>query len=148
MKKFLLTLLFATSALALDYGEVATKPVKILSKPKREVSIIYTKEGYYPDKVTVFEGEEVNFFVTSTEDGPHCFMLEEHKVFLSAQKGKVTEGSDVFKNAGEYKFYCPSSKFSGKVTVLKKSSKHIAPVKRDIASEGERRPAYWTPREY
>jgi plastocyanin len=104
----------------------------------REVSIIVTKEGYYPKSITVFKGEKVKFYVTSTTDEADCFILQGHKVFLAATKGKVTEAETVFTNDGVFNFYCPSHKNDGKILVLKKSGS------RDIASEGD----VWKPKEY
>jgi plastocyanin len=112
--------------------------------PTREVSIIVTKEGYYPKSLSVFEGEKIKFYVTSTVEEPHCLIVEGHKVFLAANKGKVTEGEAVFEKAGEFAFYCPSSKNDGKVVVLKRQS-----PKREMASERSNNDAMlWTPKEY
>ncbi len=110
---------------------------KKLEKPTREISIIVTKEGYYPKSLSVFEGEKVKFFITSTVEDPSCVIVESHKVFMAATKGKITEGEAVFDKAGEFAFYCPSSKNDGKIVVLRKHQ-----PKREIASD------VWMPREY
>ena len=107
--------------------------------PTREVSIIVTKEGYYPKSISVFEGEKIKFYVTSTVEDPNCLIVESHKVFLAANKGKVTEAEAVFDKPGVFAFYCPSSKNDGKVVVIKK----VQP-KREIASDKEQ----WMPKEY
>jgi plastocyanin len=112
----------------------------VKNQPMREISIIVTKEGYYPKSLSVFEGEKVKFYVTSTLDEPHCMIVEGHKVFLAANKGKVTEAETTFDKAGEFAFYCPSSKSDGKIVVMKK----YVP-KREIASE---KSDVWTPKEY
>lgn len=118
------------------------QPAKKVVQPTREVAIIVTKEGYYPKSISVFEGEKVKFFVTSTVEEPNCMIVESHKVFMAANKGKVTEAEVVFEHPGEFAFYCPSSKNDGKVVVLKK----VMP-KRDIASDkGEAQ--VWMPKEY
>lgn len=111
------------------------------TNPTREVSIIVTKEGYYPKSVSVFEGEKIKFYVTSTLEEPHCLIVESHKVFMAANKGKVTEGEAVFDKPGEFAFYCPSAKIDGKIVVIKKNT-----PKREIASDKE--PTPWTPKEY
>lgn len=134
MKLFLISLLTITSVLA----ETPSK-----EKPLREVAVIVTKEGYYPKSLSVFEGERVKFYVTSTVEDPHCLIVESHKVFMAASKGKVTEAEAVFDKAGEFAFYCPSSKNDGKIVVLKK-----AVPKRDIASEKKHEGMLWTPKEY
>ncbi len=110
--------------------------------PTREVSIIVTKEGYYPKSISVFEGEKIKFYVTSTVEDPSCVIVQDHKVFVAANKGKVTEAEAVFNIPGEFSFYCPSSNNDGKVVVLKK----VVP-KREIASE-KKGPSVWMPKEY
>lgn len=131
MKLLLPFLLFSLSALAAE-----EQPV-----PTREIAIILTKEGYYPKSISVFEGERVKFYVTATVEDPGCMMVEGHKVFLAANKGKISEGETIFAKAGEFAFYCPSSKNDGKVVVLKKKQ-----PKREVASE--KREDLWMPREY
>jgi len=110
--------------------------------PVREVSVIVTKEGYYPKSLSVFEGEKIKFYVTSTVEEPHCLIVESHKVFMAATKGKVTEGEALFDKAGEFAFYCPGSKNDGKIVVMRKVVQ-----KREIASEKEEA-MVWTPKEY
>lgn len=133
MKLFLFSIFISTQLFA---AETKGQP------PLREVSVIVTKEGYYPKSLSVFEGEKVKFYVTSTVEEPHCLIVESHKVFLAANKGKVTEAEAVFDKAGEYAFYCPSSKNDGKIVVLKK----LMP-KREVASE-KTDGMLWTPKEY
>ena len=113
-----------------------------ISVPTREVSVIVTKEGYYPKSLSVFEGEKIKFYVTSTVEEPNCLIVESHKVFMAANKGKVTEAEAVFDKAGEFAFYCPSSKNDGKIVVLKK-----AQPKREVASD-KNEGMLWTPKEY
>ncbi len=130
-----LFLLFSFSAFAQE--------AKKANPPTREVAIIVTKEGYYPKSLSVFEGEKVKFFVTSTVEEPNCLIVESHKVFMATNKGKVTEAEAVFEHAGEFAFYCPSSKNDGKVVVLKKQV-----PKRGIASENGNDAKHWMPKEY
>jgi hypothetical protein len=112
--------------------------------PVREVSVIVTNEGYYPKSLALFEGEKVRLFVTSTLDAPNCLIVESHKVFLAANKGKVTEAEVIFDKAGEFSFYCPGSKNDGKIVVMKK----LIPT-REIASEKKAEDKMiWMPREY
>jgi plastocyanin len=118
--------------------------VSPLPRPTREISLILSKEGYFPKSVTVFEGEKVKFFVTSTDETPGCVVVESHKVFLAANKGRVSEGESIFETPGEFAFYCPGSKHDGKIIVLKKTV-----PKREIASEKKSQaPEVWIPREY
>lgn len=126
----------------LSLNTFAQAPKKAIP-PTREIAIIVTKEGYYPKNLSVFEGERVKFFVTSTVEEPNCLIVESHKVFMAANKGKVTEAEVVFENPGNFAFYCPSSKNDGKIAVLKK---YIP--KRDIASENGNNAKLWVPKEY
>ncbi len=134
--KLIVYLLFLTGSLVVAQDQ---------KRPTREVSIIVTKEGYYPKSVSAFEGEKIKFFVTSTLDGPSCLIVESHKVFLAANKGKLTEGETVFDKAGEYSLYCPGSQNNGKVVVIKKTV-----AKREIASEQDKKKdsMIWMPKEY
>lgn len=123
-------------ALELDYG----RPKKFKT-PYREVAIIVTEEGYYPEKISVFQGEKVRFFITSTTDIPGCLIMPDKEVFLSARKGKVSETEVYFEKDGRFKFYCPSGKMNGHITAIRKESQ-TKQLKRTIASE----PRVWMPR--
>lgn len=138
------SLIMFLSALFLVPAFAQDKPVQAV-QPTREIAVILTKEGYYPKSLSVFEGEKVKFFVTSTVEEPGCMIVEGHKVFMAANKGKITESEVVFDRAGEFPFYCPSSKNDGKVVVLKKITHKNT---REIASEKERESMLWTPKEY
>ncbi len=138
--KSLIIFLFVVTALPSFAQEKPAVP----SQPTREIAVILTKEGYYPKSLSVFVGEKVKFFVTSTVEEPGCLIVEGHKVFMAANKGKITESEVVFDRAGEFPFYCPSSKNDGKVVVLKKVNTNS----RDIASEKEKESLLWTPKEY
>lgn len=133
MKLFLLLLVLISTSLF-------SAETKI--HPTREVAVIVTKEGYYPKSLSVFEGEKIKFYLTSTVEEPSCLIVESHKVFLAANKGKVTEGEATFEKAGEFAFYCPSSKNDGKIVVIPKAT-----PKREVASERSRE-GLWTPKEY
>ena len=109
--------------------------------PRREISVIVTQEGYYPKNLTVFQGEKVKFYVTSTVEQPDCLLVQGHKIFLAANKGKIAEAEATFDTAGEFSFYCPSSKHDGKITVLKKSDPN-----RGLAGQSD--PEVWTPKDY
>lgn len=120
--------------------------VKYFKKPLREYSIILTNEGYYPNRIMAYAGEKVRFFVTSTKKQSECFVMQDHKIFLSAKMGEISEGEVVFKDVGKYKFYCPSSKHKGYITVIDKAS-DVEEQQRKIASD-DSKPSYWTPRDY
>lgn len=120
--------------------------------PQRDFSVIVTNEGYYPDRMIVFEGEKVRFFVTSTTTDSKCFILEDHEVFLPANKGKISEAEVVLDKAGEYSFYCPSFAHRGKLVVLgeRERAQPVVKVNRDPASSTSLRQNEqgWVPREY
>lgn len=120
--------------------------IKHFKRPLREFSIILTDEGYYPNRMMAYVGEKIRIFVTSTKKQAECFVLQDHKVFLSAKMGEISEGEVTFRQEGKYKFYCPSSKHKGFITVIEKAS-DVEEQQRKIASEVSR-PSYWTPRDY
>ncbi len=55
---------------AIDYGEDSK-----LAVPERAIAIIVSKEGFYPQNLSVFEGEKLKILVTSVSDEPSCFTL-------------------------------------------------------------------------
>lgn len=114
--------------------------------PRRELSIIVTDHGYYPDQISVFEGEQVKFFLTSTVKEKGCFIMNTHNVFLSAQKGQVTEGEATFKKAGRYRFYCPTGSMKGHITVLQRKSEQDRKIASVKAEQGKR--DTWMPRDH
>lgn len=124
MKAILLmaSILTSVSSLALDYAQEeiseatlnlyretaeSTKDQKF-SIPRREMAIIVTNEGYYPKSLAVFRGERVKFYITNTSEKPSCFVIKEKGVFLSANKGSITEAEVYFDKPGTIEFYCPS----------------------------------------
>lgn len=115
--------------------------------PMREIAIIFSDEGYYPKSISVFEGEKVRFFITSTTEKPHCFIVESHKLFLSATKGKISEGEVFFDRPGQFSFYCPSSKNDGRVVVIETKKKETDKTQRSVASE-KKDPMMWVPKDY
>ncbi len=112
--------------------------------PLREVSVIVGDDGFYPSTITAFEGERLHFFITSSTKKSQCFVLQKHEVFVSAEFGMINETEVVLEYPGRYKFYCPSHKFEGHLTVLSKD-KPEEQISRTVASE---KPKYWTPRDY
>ncbi|MCB9091727.1 MAG: hypothetical protein H6621_03640 [Halobacteriovoraceae bacterium] len=149
MKKFIIfsLLIVVGRSYSEDYDHHSLKK---FDHPERSYSVIVTPEGYYPDYLFAFEGEKIRFFVTSTTEESQCLLLKGHELFLSASVGKVTEGEVVFKNPGEFSYYCPGYKGKGKLIVLgkdqgKKENYKTLPVNRGIASEN---PEQWIPKEY
>lgn len=121
---------------------------KKFDKPVREVSVIATDDGYYPNKISAFEGERIRFYVTSTSKQKQCFLMENHKIFLPAENGQVADKTIVVERPGRFKFYCPSTKFVGHLTVLKKKEEKSEEIKRKLAGDEEKKPHYWVPRDY
>ncbi len=116
---------------------------KDFESPVREFGVIATKSGYFPERMFAYVGEKARFFVTSTDESPQCFLLKDHNVFLSAEKGKMQEALVEFKYPGRFEFYCPSTKFKGYVTVVERPGTKRK-IKREIASEKK---TYWTPKD-
>jgi plastocyanin len=135
---------FPISLIAENAMATEEKKVKYYKKPLREFSIILTDEGYYPNRLVTHAGDKVRFFVTSTSSKSECLIVQDHKIFLSANKGEVSEGETTFNEAGKYKFYCPSSKHKGFITVLEKED-NVEEQTRKVASD---KPNYWLPRDY
>lgn len=131
---------FVLHAIAED--ENSLLKVKMYKSPRRDVSIIVTPEGYYPEHISVFQGEKVKFYVTSTIDDPGCFLVSGHDIYLSAGKGNLTEGEVHFTEPGHFNYYCPSMQSKGTITVIKKRNPN-----REIASKKVEKKKEWVPRD-
>ena len=111
-----------------------------------------TKEGYFPAQISIFEGEKLHIFLTSTQEEASCLTFPPQNLFMAARKGEISEGELYFATAGVHSFYCPTGQIKGKITVLKRPAKvSEEEVNRQIASEknkdGERLKSWWVPRE-
>lgn len=118
---------------------------KVFDTPVREQAIIVSEEGFYPKSISVFKGERVRFYVTSTTKEKSCFIVKGKQVFLSAEQGKISEGIVFFDQPGSFEFYCPTHGNKGRVTVLEKpKDKNKKRAQRTMASE---RVKIWMPKE-
>ena len=133
-----------SSAFGLEDSYYATKTK--FSVPVREVSIIATDEGFYPRRISIFKGERLKIFLTGKDKNPSCLTIPSKDLFMAANIGEITEGSAFFKKAGVYKYYCPTGKIEGRITVLERPSKEEK-IKRKIASKSNKT-RYWMPKEY
>ena len=113
--------------------------------PERLQSVIVTNEGYYPKVIHLFSGETLKLFVTSTTNKPSCLTIPKKNVFLSANKGQVTETSMVFPRAGVYEVNCPVGGIKGKIVVQEHPHVRRERIRREIASE--KRVKIWRPRD-
>jgi plastocyanin len=127
------------------YGQVFHR----FNTPLREHSIIATKDGYFPDHISIFEGEKLRIFFTSTSEVSSCLKIREKKLFLSAKKGGLAEGEVTFNSAGVFEYYCPAENLKGTITVLRKtgSTSSFRGQGRTIQSVREKKQNQWRPRE-
>lgn len=128
---------FQDQTKALDYQFNKGKKFDV---PVRELSIIATEEGYYPQGFSVFAGEKIRFFLTTTSNTPSCLIIGEKELYLTATKGNLSEGTVYFDKPGQFKFYCPTNKISGRLTVIKrpKTAEEVLEARqRKIASENK-----------
>lgn len=144
MLKFLI--IFSLFSNSLHAGENNFKATKY-KNPLREISVIVTDSGFYPNKIMAFEGDKIHFFITSTAKAAQCFVLQKHEVFVSAEKGMINEVEVYANQVGRFKFFCPSFEFKGYLTVIEKETVSQQQV-RSIASQGSTKPGYWQPRDY
>lgn len=141
MKLYLLIIsLFSWDlCLGLDYG----LPQK-LETPLREHSIIITEEGFFPNRISLFEGEKLKLFVTSLNESPSCLFIPDKKLFIGVNRGEVKESETIFEKEGVYHFHCPTGKIHGKITVIRKIGEREK-AQRKIASA---RPSHlWVPKD-
>lgn len=129
------------SAFALE--ETYNKEQK-LDIPYREEAVIVTKEGFYPNRLVVFKGEKVRFFVTAVGNTTACFNIPSKSVFTTAKEGKIAEAETFFDKAGTFTFNCPNTAFNGRVMVIEKASDKAETQRRGLASDVIK---VWQPKE-
>lgn len=117
---------------------------KTLDVPYREQAVIVTKEGFYPNRLVVYKGEKVRFFVTAVGETSACFNIPTKNVFTSAHQGKIAEAETFFDKAGTYTFNCPNSNFNGRVMVIEKAADKEETLRRGLASDVIK---VWQPKE-
>ena len=130
---------------ALEYGFANATTFDV---PVRELAVIATEEGFYPEKFSIFAGEKVRFFLTTTSNTPSCLIIGEKELYLSATKGNVSEATIFFDKPGNYKFYCPTNKIKGRLTVIKRprtADEVLQARSRRVASENKVK--VWYPKE-
>ena len=143
LKSFILiSLAFSTYALEKNYFQGEN-----YENPRREISIISSDSGYYPKRPTVFVGEKVRIFVTSTTDKPTCMIVKGHEFYVEAKKGEMSEGELYFNRSGIHDFYCPASGHKGQIVVLEHPDRKKARIRREMASERKKRVKIWRPRD-
>ena len=108
---------------------------KTLDVPYREMAIIIGKEGFYPNRITLYKGEKVRFFITSAGTDSACFNIPDKNVFSSPVKDKITETEVYFDKVGVFQFNCPNNTFTGRVMVLEKYSDIEESKRRGLASD-------------
>ena len=137
----LMSLLYTVTSFALNESYFKAKSYQ---SPSREHAIVITKEGYYPSHLSIFEGESLKLFLANNTKDPSCLFLPAKELFLSNSAYEMTEAKVTFEKPGEYKFYCPTGKIKGSITVLEKVSIEEK-IDRSLASEN-RDKRFWVPR--
>jgi len=112
--------------------------------PIKKIAIISTKDGFYPQRIVLKEGEKLKIFLTSIKQNG-CFFMAKKNIFISAKENTITEKDIFFEKAGNYEFNCPSTHSKGQIIVLSKKKKDKS-ITRKIASEPKVKT--WIPRDY
>lgn len=103
--------------------------------PLREQSIIIGENGFYPNKISVFKGEKVRFFITSTQKEKSCFNIPDKEIFTSPARGEIIEKEVFFEKSGSFVVNCPNMMYSGRITVLENRADQIESNRRGLASD-------------
>lgn len=117
---------------------------KKLDVPYREMGIIISKDGFFPNRIVVYKGEKVRFFVTSAGVESACFNIPDKNVFTTSGKDKIAESEVYFDKVGIFQFNCPNNTFTGRVMVLEKASDRLESERRGLASDMVK---IWKPKE-
>ncbi len=136
MKNFLFVFCFSVFLMRSSLGVQETYfNEQKLDVPGRDTAIIVGDEGFYPNRVVVFKGEKVKFFITNTTEQTQCFNIPDKNLFTTAQKGKIAEGETFFDKSGVYTFNCPNFKFTGRIIVIEKEADRKETMRRGLANE-------------
>ncbi|MDO9182552.1 MAG: hypothetical protein Q7U04_09085 [Bacteriovorax sp.] len=108
---------------------------KTLDVPYREQAVIVGKEGFYPNRLIVFKGEKVRFFVTAVGVDSACFNIPDKNVYTTAKSEKIAEVETFFDKVGVFQFNCPNNTFTGRVMVIEKASDRDESLRRGLASD-------------
>lgn len=103
--------------------------------PYREQAVIIGKDGFFPNRIVVYKGEKVRFFITSVGVDSSCFNIPDKNVFSSPGKDKIAEAEVFFDKEGVFAFNCPNNTFNGRVMVLEKASDREETQRRGLASD-------------
>ena len=103
--------------------------------PYREQAVIISKDGFFPNRIVVYKGEKVRFFVTSVGVDSACFNIPDKNVFASPGKDKIAESEVFFDKVGVFAFNCPNNTFNGRVMVLEKAADREETQRRGLASD-------------
>ena len=93
--------MMTTKALAL---EESYNKERSLDVPYREQAVIISKEGFYHNRLIVFKGEKVRFFVTAVGVDSACFNIPDKNVYSSAKQDKIVEAETFFDKVGVFQF--------------------------------------------
>jgi plastocyanin len=115
-----------------------------LDIPYREQAVIVTKDGFYPNRLVVYKGEKVRFFVTAIGETSACFNIPSKNVFATAHQGKLAEAEAFFENSGTYQFNCPNFQGAGRIMVIEKAADKEETLRRGLASDVIK---VWQPKE-
>lgn len=115
-----------------------------LDIPYREQAVIVTKDGFYPNRLVVYKGEKVRFFVTAIGDSSACFNIPSKNIFATAHQGKLAEAETFFDKSGTYQFNCPNFQGSGRIMVIEKAADKEESLRRGLASDVMK---VWQPKE-
>ena len=108
---------------------------KTLDVPYREQAVIISKDGFYPNRLTVFKGEKVRFFVTAVGVESACFNIPDKNIYKTAVASQIVEAETFFDKVGVFQFNCPNNTFTGRVMVLEKASDKDESARRGLASD-------------
>ena len=106
--------------------------------------MIISKDGFFPNRLVVYKGERVRFFITTVGIETACFNIPDKQVFSSSTNEKITEKEVYFDKVGVFTFNCPGHLFNGRIMVLEKNSDKAETERRGLASDVVK---VWRPKE-
>ncbi len=114
----------------------------------REISLIVSDNGPFPQKIIIFTDEKIRLFLTNIGKNKQCFYFPTKKIFIAVPFNDLTSIDLEMNQAGEFQYTCPGSTLKGSILVLERGE--IRPKsfiqKKYLWDNPEE--TNWVPREY
>jgi plastocyanin domain-containing protein len=104
---------YSASSLEPTTALITEKKVNTASDSVYEVSIIQTKEGFFPSKIILNSNVKIKLMVANLSTKESSFVVDEYNIYKALQNNKVTSIEFITTKQGAFKFFCPITNKKG-----------------------------------